>query len=125
MAQTFVWTINQLQTAPSLDGLTDVVVIAHWTYTLNDLEDDGTSYTASSYSTVSFGPPNPESFTAYDSLSEQDVVSWVETTLGEKTVLGLQTYLQENIANQKNPPIVVLPLPWTPSPPAPEPVSEI
>ena len=125
MAQTFVWTINQLQTAPSLDDLTDVVIIAHWTYTLNDLEDDGTSYTASSYSTVSFSPPNPESFTAYDSLTEQDVVGWVETTLGEEAVLGLQTYLQENVANQKNPPVVVLPLPWTPIPPDPEPASEV
>lgn len=118
MAQTFVWTINQLQTAPSQDGLTDVVIIAHWTYTLNDIEDDGTSYTASTYSTIGFGSPTPENFTPYDSLTERDVVSWVENTLGEETILGLQTYLQENVANQKNPPVVVLPLPWTPAPTA-------
>ena len=110
-APTVTWAIAQLETAPSEDGLTDVVKVAHWT--VSAVEVDGTeTYTASGYGSVGFGEPDPDSFTEYSDITEDEAIEWVKETLGSDQVLTIGESLLNQIASQKNPPIVVLPLPW-------------
>jgi hypothetical protein len=117
MAIVFAWGIAQLETAVSEDGLTDVVKTAHWTFTATEVDGDKT-YVASSYSSIGFGAPDPQDFTAYAGLTFDEVVSWIKTVMGQEQVDAMEEALANNIELQKHPKIVNLPLPWVQSPPS-------
>jgi hypothetical protein len=108
MAITYNWVINQLDTAPSEDGLTDVVKVVHWTRAAQDGEIN-----VSNYGTMGCVTPSETDFTAYPDLTYEQVCSWLDAGLDVESIdLGLDAQI-ENIIN---PPIIVLPLPWsTPS----------
>ena len=64
------WTISTLERELSDGG----VVVAHWRATAVDGD-----FSASSYGTVGFTPdPSASGFIAYDSLTEADVIGWVQ-----------------------------------------------
>ena len=94
---TITWTIAQLdrQTA---DGW---VTTAH--YTVNAVDGE---HTAGSYGTVSF--ERGTSFTAYNSLTEAQVIAWVKAKLD---VTEIETGLQSQI-NAKKTPVTSTGLPW-------------
>jgi len=104
MATTYNWVISQLDTAPSSDGLSDVVKTVHWRYQAT--ED---TYMADVYGSVGLSAPEAANFKPYASLTKDDVVAWLEANLN---VDDLKNNLNGQIASQKNPPIVNLPLPW-------------
>jgi hypothetical protein len=117
MTTTYQWTIQALDCVPQEDGLTDVVVIAHW----NVSATDGT-YTSSVYGTQSFTYTPSSPFTPYADLTQDQVVGWVQAGMGIDAVTALQENLDNQIANQINPPIVTPPLPWVPAETLPAPV---
>ena len=104
MATTYKWVIAQLDTAPSEDGLTDVVKVVHWRYQATD----GT-YTAEVYGAMGCATPSETDFTAYADLTYEQVCEWLEAG---NDVAALDSNLATQIENQKNPPIINLPLPW-------------
>ena len=119
----FKWVISQLDTAPSEDGLTDVVKTVHWRYQATEVVDTKT-YFAEVYGTMACATPSSTDFTAYPDLTEAKVEGWLEAGLDTAT---LQANLESQIEYQKNPPIINLPLPWVPQPtptPTPEPTPE-
>ena len=101
----YSWTISSLETAPSLDNLTDVVRVIHWRY--RGVDGD---YSAEVYSSYACGEPSEQDFTAYPDLTEADVIGWLEAGLD---VESLQANIAAQIDEQKNPKIVTLPLPWS------------
>jgi hypothetical protein len=105
MAQ-YKWVIpkNGLETAPSEDGLTHVVKTVHWIYKATDGK-----YFAEVFSAMACATPSETDFTAYPDLTEDQVISWLEAGLD---VDALKENLDKQIEDQKNPPIVNLPLPW-------------
>lgn len=117
MSTVFKWSIAQLETAVSEDGLTDVVKTAHWTFSATEVDEDKT-YTAGSYGSIGFGSPDPQAFTAYAGLTFDEVIGWVTATMEERQVDAMEEALANNIALQKHPKIVVLPLPWVEAPPS-------
>ena len=86
---TTTWTIAQLDRQTS-DGL---VTTAH--YTVNAVDGE---YTAGSYGTVGF--ERGESFIAYESLTEAQVIAWVKDKLD---VDAIEASLAAQIALQKAP----------------------
>lgn len=98
------WVINQLDTAPSLDGLTDVVVCVNWTRAAQDGEIN-----VSVYGTMACQTPSETDFTAYPDLTYEQVCGWLDSGLD---VPAIDLNLDGQIENIKNPPIIVLPLPW-------------
>ena len=116
---TFNWTISVTERAVSLDGLSDVIFAAHWGYTATG----ETGVTAELFGVTPFGPPNPEDFTPYDSITTAMVEGWLETILStvpvdeEGNVLGpaplvlMQSSLEQQIESIVNPTIIVSPLP--------------
>ena len=102
---TYTWSILRLDCAPSENGLTNVVKVIHWGYTGQD--ENGIS--AALNNSYPLPEPNPEAFTDYSTLTEETVISWLESSLD---VGYLQTKLAKEIASQYNPPITPLPLPW-------------
>jgi len=103
---TYTYKIAALDTAKSVDGLVDVVVTAHY---LVDCTD-GTDFVGS-YGSVSFEAPDAASFKPYSTLTESEVIGWVQAKLDVPT---LEASLDAALALKKNPPIVQLPIPWVP-----------
>jgi hypothetical protein len=104
MSTTYNWVINQMDTKPTEDGLTDVVVVVHWVRTAQDGEIN-----VSSYGTMGCQTPSSTDFTAYPDLTYEQVCSWLNSGLDTEAIdLGLN----KQIENIINPPIIVLPLPW-------------
>jgi hypothetical protein len=106
------WIISQLDTAPSEDGLTDVVKTVHWRRQAQEVINEVT-YNADVYGSMGCATPSETDFTAYPDLTEAQVCSWLEAGMD---VESLDLNLDAQIENQVNPPIVNLPLPWTPTP---------
>jgi hypothetical protein len=104
MSTTYQWVINQMDTKPTADGLTDVVVTVHWTRTAQDGEIN-----VSSYGTMGCQTPSETDFTAYPDLTYEQVCSWLDAGLD---VPAIDLGLDQQIENIINPPIIVLPLPW-------------
>ena len=109
MALETKWLVSQLDTAPSEDGLSDVVKVVHWRYQAEQVDGDKTWF-AETYGTASVGQPNPQNFVPYEDVTEAEVVSWLNEVL---PVDAMQASLEANIALQINPTEVTLPLPWS------------
>jgi hypothetical protein len=98
------WVINQMDTIPSIDGLTDVVVVIHWNRVATQDE-----IVVSSYGTMNCTTPSETDFTAYPDLTQAQVEGWLDAGLDVPTI---DTNLDKQIENIINPPLIVLPLPW-------------
>jgi hypothetical protein len=94
---TTTWKISQLDRQTS-DGL---VTTAHWTVNAVDGE-----YSAGAYGTVGF--ERGDTFIAYDSLTEAQVIAWVKDKLD---VAEIEASLQAQIAAQKAP-VTATGTPW-------------
>lgn len=105
---TFNWVINQLDTKPQEDGLTDVVITVHWTRTAQEIVDEE-PINVSCYGTMGCSTPSSTDFTAYPDLTYEQVCSWLDAGLD---VPAIDLGLQQQIDNIINPPVIVLPLPW-------------
>ena len=94
---TITWTIAQLNRQTS-DGL---VTTAHWRV---DAVDG--SYSAGSYGTVAF--ERGDTFVAYDSLTEAQVIAWVKDELDVETIeAGLVAEI-----SAKKAPTTAVGVPW-------------
>ena len=91
------WTINNLERQVS-DGL---VTVVHWGATASDGD-----YVASIVNTLQV--ERGDSFTAFESLTEQDVLGWVQNAVGKDVV---EAALAAQIEAQKNP-VKLSGLPW-------------
>ena len=108
MTTTYEWVVSQMDTAPSLDGLTDVVVTVHWRRNATAIDGDKT-YFADVYGAMACATPSETDFTAYPDLTFEQVCSWLDAG---NDVEALNANLDAQIENQINPPIIVLPNPW-------------
>ena len=106
---TILWLIERLLCKPVEGTLTDVVITADWR--CNGSQE---SFYGTCYGSCSFAPPSG-SFIPYADLTEAQVLDWCYANGVDKLAIEANVSLQ--IANQINPPVVSLPLPWVP--PAP------
>lgn len=104
MAVEFSWIVVELDTIPQTEGLNDVVATVHWRRNAID-----GAYFTDDYGAMTCPTPSSTDFTAYPDLTQAQVESWLESGLDVTTI---DAKLLNNIEIQKNPPIVVLPLPW-------------
>jgi hypothetical protein len=105
---TFKWVVSQMDTAPSEDGLTDVVKVVHWRYQAEQVDGDKT-YNAEVYGAMACATPSDTDFTAYDDLTFDKVCEWL---VAGNDVDAMELNLDTQIENLKNPPIINKPLPW-------------
>ena len=108
------WIIERLLVKPTEGSYTDVVITADWR--CNGSQD---SYSGTCYGSCSFAPPT-DNFTPYPDLTEQQVLDWCFANGVDQA--AIEANVNQQIQNQINPPVVVLPLPWAAepsSPPAP------
>jgi len=104
MAAAFKWIVVQLDTKPKEGKLEDVVSSVHWRR--NASED---FYIAEDFGEMYCQTPSETDFTAYPDLTQEQVESWLDAGLNVKEI---DERLLASIELQKNPPVVILPLPW-------------
>ena len=102
MAATITWTISQTDFVLSQDGLTNVINNLHWRCDAAE-SSGGKEYVAGSYGTQSLAAPDPNSFTAYDSVTEANCIDWLKAEMGDDAVTELEAKLQANIDAQITP----------------------
>jgi hypothetical protein len=103
------WFINQLECLPTDGVYNDFVLVCH--YNRNAKETiNGVEYFASVYGSQSFSKDDVANFIPYEELTYDIVCGWLDASI-DKEALDLN--LDAQIENQVNPPIVVLPLPFT------------
>jgi hypothetical protein len=95
MANTYKWTINALDAKVAVeDGNENVVYTVHWGYSATDETGE---HSASSIGThgVEY---DADSFTAYEDLTEEMVISWLEGGLDvESMKAGLDSQIEKLI----------------------------
>ena len=115
MANTYTWDFPTLDTAPSKDGLSDVIKTIHWRITVvsdTETNDEGNYLSSSAYGTAGAGEVDPDNFVAFDSVTKDWCKEKVLASLGQ-TEAELQASLDSQIANLANPPTVQkLPAGW-------------
>lgn len=102
MAATITWTIPQTDFVLSEDGLTNVINNLHWRCDAAE-SSGGKDYAAGSYGTQGLPAPDPNSFTAYDSVSMANCIAWLKAAMGDDAVAALEAGLQANIDLQITP----------------------
>jgi hypothetical protein len=104
----YTWKIKNLWTK-TIDGQQDYVVIAAYDVTGVDGE-----FTSSLSNTAQFSTASVSSFVPYADLTEEIVLGWIQSELGENGVLSITACIEGQIESQKNPPVSpeITPLPW-------------
>ena len=102
---TYNWVINQMDTIPKEGTLLDVVSVIHWSRIATQDE-----IVVSSYGTMNCTTPSETDFTAYPDLTQAQVEGWLDAGLDVPTI---DANLDKQIEDIINPPIIVLPLPWS------------
>lgn len=115
----FEFIISQLDSIPSLDGMDKVISVIHWraqkthSETIFDAETETSSekalFTADQYGTLGLDAPHEASFTPYNEVTEDMVISWLSSGLD---CVAIETNLDAQIENFLNPPIKNYGLPW-------------
>ena len=112
-----IWTIDWLKTTPTTATPPEYVIQCGWRCTGTD-----GAYSASVYGTCSFTQPG-DPFTPYADLTQDQVLGWCWANGVPKE--ATEANVAQQIENQKNPPIIQPPLPWTVAPaPAVKPASK-
>jgi hypothetical protein len=103
-----IWSISALNCKSDVDGLVDYVVTAHWDCTATDGQYRGRVYNTTSFEVDADKPD----YIPYADLTEEQVVAWVQASLGAETVAATEANVLQQIEYQINPPIVTPTLPW-------------
>jgi len=98
---------------PTYEQNIDVVFTVHWDCLGSEVVS-GSTYNGRVYGATGVTYHSGSTFTPYNQLSQDDVLGWVWDSMGTDQKSNYENSVQTQINNQINPPVVILPLPWTP-----------
>jgi hypothetical protein len=107
MSITNTWIIEQMNCYPTYESQSNVVFNVAWR--VNATED---VYNATAYGTIGVTYEVGSPYTPFADLTQDQVVGWVQGSMGAERVASIEDGLATNIANQVNPPVVTPALPW-------------
>jgi hypothetical protein len=105
------WNILKLECKTSENGLYNVVYRIHWKCIASQTSNEIT-YSSEISRPITISSPDPDNFTVYESLTKEQIVSWIKNTLGTQGTQEVYNYLQNSINEQINPTIVYLEPPF-------------
>ena len=113
MSKVYVDTIERMDCYPTFESKSNVVFNIYWRINASE----GTCH-ATSFGSCAVTLAEGEPFTPYEDLTFQQVWGWVADKIDIQTT---RDFLDRQIEEQKNPPVVSPNLPWaTPTPLAPQ-----
>ena len=80
------------------NGHDQVIYNVHWRVTKEDGE-----YTASSYGTQTLNTEDIQDFKPFDEVTSEMVEAWVKDSMGEEEVSNIESSLDQQIEDKKNP----------------------
>jgi hypothetical protein len=102
------WIIHQLE-RKSDNGF---VFNVHWRYSITEIDESGKQYYADSYSVASYTQDEEsDDYIPYEDLTEEIVIGWVKSSIGEEQLDNMEASLLQQIENQKTPP-TLSGVPW-------------
>lgn len=104
----FNWKISALECIIKDGVMSNVVQTVHWRYNARETANEEV-YFAEMYGATKVGEPTPEDFTDFNSLTKEQVVSWLEAELD---VPEMQKNLENQINLKINPVQELLPPPF-------------
>jgi hypothetical protein len=104
---TFQWTIVSMPAYSMIDGQSDVVFQVNWSCQAMDGKM-ALNAVANGSVPVSYTAGSP--FTPYADLTQEQVWGWIDPSIDRPEI---EASLQAMIDEQKNPPVVTPPLPWS------------
>jgi hypothetical protein len=103
---TYKFHINAVDVHTQVGDLEKVVYNVHWSY----IAQDKNGNTASMIGVQSVEEPNADSFTAFDQLVQDDIISWIEPLMD---IADMQSNLDAQIAEKVAPTKQTLQVPET------------
>lgn len=100
---TITWTCNPLEYYVSKDDYSKVVHTVHFTVKAVSTTTDskGNPLTGEQLGAVEFDKENYSGFIAYDSLTHEQVLAWVQDALGADTVTTIENQVNAIISEKK------------------------
>lgn len=97
---TFTWSISNLERKlPDGDVPPDGLVYnIHWHLTATE---EGQTVTA--YGSVALGEPDPDDYTPFDEITEEQAIEWAQAALGDETVASLEASLEAQLQEKLHP----------------------
>ena len=113
MALTYTWALKSLKKA-DVDNLSGVIVQTHWTCTGTD--EDGNEGVFNGATPFNPAEVDPNNFTAYEDLTEAQVLSWIEGVVVGAYKEHVDAQILKQIAEKKAPAVEVAEgaFPWSP-----------
>jgi hypothetical protein len=115
MTITYTWKVTGLKVKDE-ESLTNVVYQTYWKKIGTD--EDGTVGEFSGATPFPAATVNPDNFTPFSELTEEQVLSWIQPIVTGGYEEHVNQQIQKAIDNKKNPG-VDKPLPWSTDTPAP------
>jgi hypothetical protein len=107
---TYEWNCKTVDCYVETEGESDVVYNVHWivTGTSDELNPGGNPYSATSIGTQVLNIDDITNFIPFEDLTNEIVVEWTKTTMGEEQVTSIEESLEDAINLQINPVTVTL-----------------
>ena len=108
MAINYEWKITAMKSAPSLDGLSDV--ITHINFEYKGTDEDGNEGVFNGACPIP--APDADNFTALASLTEADVIEWAKEN---HPTDHMNEVIEKQISDKVTPKNVETDMPWAPA----------
>jgi len=123
---TYNWNCRTVDAYVEKDEETDVVYNVHWivTGTSDEVDPQDNPYSATSIGTQTIDTDIITGFIPFDEVTNEEVVDWTQTAMGEEQVTAIETGIASQIESKIHPTTVTLtvgePVPPEPVPPVEE-----
>jgi len=110
MAINYTWQINAVDVYPTLDTNTNVIHNVRWRLEAEDTENQdarGKNLKAGNDGNVALDTTSLTDFIDFDSVTNTQVITWLETSLGNDFIVATKDMLQKDIESQITPTSVV------------------
>jgi len=101
------WKVVALEAYPQFEDQQNVVFTLHW-----QVEGVQGETIVTNCGTVPVNYVSGAAFTAFEQLTQEQVIGWAKAELGEEQVANIEQNVQNALAQRINPTRIMLPPPW-------------
>ncbi len=107
---TYNWNCKTVDCYPEQNNEADVVYNVHWivTGTSDQLNQEGKPYSATNIGTQVLDTSAITNFIPFDQLTNDEVVAWTKSAMGDEKVASIEASIQQRIDNLITPSSVTL-----------------
>ena len=114
----YAWNCKTVDAYPIVGDEADVVYNVHWrvTGTSDQVDPQGNPYSSTNIGTQTLNTEDITDFIPFDQLTNEQVVEWTKSAMGEEQVLSIESSIESQINNLITPSSVTLTIGDDPAP---------